>query len=284
MINKMCALCSNTAKLEKSHIIPKFVFKFLKKDSFTGRMRVTAEPNKAVQDGEKVDLLCDECESIFQKVETYFSNKVFRPYKLGEFKELKYEDSKIFDFITSVNWRILYAELNVNLNSKENSFNSRQLAILQRDEEIMRNYLLGKRKDLCNIENHLFFSDKVTGMGVLEKDLLSVAKESVQGYVVSSADEKSFYVLTNLLGVYIITILKRSKKEVWKNTYIKKDGGKIKEPKIVKSDLFKEELLYAATQFEIARNKLSSTQKKQLIEKIEADPISFKKSSSYRNL
>ncbi|REK71975.1 hypothetical protein DX130_19980 [Paenibacillus paeoniae] len=40
IIETKCALCGKIAKLEESHIIPKFVFRYLKKDSFTGRLRV----------------------------------------------------------------------------------------------------------------------------------------------------------------------------------------------------------------------------------------------------
>jgi hypothetical protein len=32
-----------------------------------------------VQDGEQMWLLCGACEDKFQKLETHFSNKVFRP-------------------------------------------------------------------------------------------------------------------------------------------------------------------------------------------------------------
>lgn len=285
-MEKACALCGNISVLENSHIIPKFVFKYLKRDSFTGRMRVTAEPNKAVQDGEKMELLCGACEDKFQKLETHFSNKVFRPYKLDKITEFKYEESIIHDFITSVNWRILYVELQDIINSPEvmteSGFNNKQLSTLYKGEEIMRTYLMEERKDLYDIENHLFFSDTVVRKIAFDKGLPSLIEGSVQGYIVGSADRKSLYVLTNLLGVFIVTILKKSKKEVWKNTFIKRDSGKIKETQTVKSDLLIEELSYASFQAEKAKQNLSLIQQQQLIEKIKANPEGFKKSGSFR--
>ena len=159
-MEKACALCGNIAVLENSHIIPKFVFKYLKKDSFTGRMRITAEPNKAVQDGEKMELLCGACEDKFQKLETHFSNKVFRPYKLDKITEFKYEESIIHDFVTSVNWRVLYVELQDIINSpevmKESGFNNKQLSILYKGEEIMRTYLTERREKIYMILKIIF--------------------------------------------------------------------------------------------------------------------------------
>lgn len=287
-MEKACALCGNISVLETSHIIPKFVFKHLKKDSFTGRMRISVEPNKAVQDGEKMELLCGTCEDKFQKLETHFSNKVFRPYKLDKITEFKYEESIIHDFITSVNWRILYVELRDIINSPEvrleSGFNDKQLSTLYKAEEIMRTYLMGERKDLYDIENHLFFSDTVVRKIVFDKGLPSLVDGAVQGYVVGSADRKSLYVFTNLLGVYIVTILKKTKKEVWKNTIIKRDSGKIKEPQTVKSDLIIEELSYASFQAEKAKQNLSLNQQQQIIEKIKANPEGFMKSGSFRRL
>lgn len=287
-MEKACALCGNISVLKDSHIIPRFVFKYLKNDSFTGKMRITAEPNKAVQDGESMDLLCGACEAKFQKFETPFSNKVFRPYKLDKITEFKYEESIIHDFITSVNWRILYVELRDISNSPElkteSGFNNKQLSMLYKGEEIMRTYLMGGRKNLYDIENHLFFSDTVVRKIAIDKELPSLIEGSVQGYIVGSADRKSLYVLTNLLGIYIVTILNKPKKEVWKNTFINRDSGKIKETQTVKSDLLIEELRYASFQAEKAKQNLSLIQQQKLMEKIKANPEGFKKSGSFRRL
>jgi uncharacterized membrane protein (Fun14 family) len=166
----------------------------------------------------------------------------------------------------------------------ESGFNDKQLSTLYKGEEIMRTYLMEERKDLYDIENHLFFSDTVVRKIAFDKGLPSLIEGSVHGYIVGSADRKSLYVLTNLLGVYIVTILKKSKKEVWKNTFIKRDSGKIKETQTVKSDLLIEELSYASFQAEKAKQNLSLIQQQKLIEKIKANPEGFKNSGSFRRL
>lgn len=48
-----CALCNKHGELELSHIIPKFVFKHLKKNSFSGKMRNTNNPNVQYKMGTK---------------------------------------------------------------------------------------------------------------------------------------------------------------------------------------------------------------------------------------
>lgn len=49
---KPCALCQNISQLEESHIIPKFVFRYLNKTSHEA-IRSLDNPNKVIQDGEK---------------------------------------------------------------------------------------------------------------------------------------------------------------------------------------------------------------------------------------
>ena len=58
-----CALCEINKDLKESHIIPKFVFKSIKKRSATGYLREVKSPNIRKQDGFKVDMLCDISEN-----------------------------------------------------------------------------------------------------------------------------------------------------------------------------------------------------------------------------
>ena len=50
----ICKLCEKKAKLEESHIVPKLIFRWLKKTSATGLLRKGADINKPVQDGLKL--------------------------------------------------------------------------------------------------------------------------------------------------------------------------------------------------------------------------------------
>ncbi|SDX41543.1 hypothetical protein [Paenibacillus sp. PDC88] len=90
-IKRKCALCENESDLMQSHIIPKFVFRYLKKASFTGRLRNVSTPNNPLQDGDKMSLLCAQCESLFNANETQFANQVFFSFKKDGFNGLSYD-------------------------------------------------------------------------------------------------------------------------------------------------------------------------------------------------
>ena len=53
---ELCKLCNKKAQLRESHIIPKFVYNWMKKTG-TGRFRQKKDLNKPLQDGIKDFLL-----------------------------------------------------------------------------------------------------------------------------------------------------------------------------------------------------------------------------------
>jgi len=110
-----CNFCKdNVPKLEISHIIPKFIYKWLKETSTTKIMRSANNPNKPAQDGYKVPFLCKTCESNFSSYEKYFSEKIFKPFvesnDLEIFKNINHQKFK--DFVTSLIWRVAQHSVN----------------------------------------------------------------------------------------------------------------------------------------------------------------------------
>jgi hypothetical protein len=103
-LNGKCALCNKVTELEESHIIPKFVFKWLKETTPTA-IRNLGTPNKRVQDGFKEYLLCHECEDLFNKWETKFCEQVFLPIH-DKPAPIKYGPWAL-KFAVSVSWRVL---------------------------------------------------------------------------------------------------------------------------------------------------------------------------------
>ncbi|MBZ9688854.1 hypothetical protein G9F72_021260 [Clostridium estertheticum] len=144
-----CALCKKeNCTLELSHIIPKFVFRRIIKKSATGFMRNPFNPDERIQDGDKQYLLCGDCEDLFNVSETLFANKIFHPYKGDALKEFKYEEWLSF-FISSVNWRNLYLDV---LDFKSsNSISEQELDVLVESEEILRDYLLSRTKNISGL-------------------------------------------------------------------------------------------------------------------------------------
>ena len=105
----LCKLCQNNDDLRESHILPRFLGKYLKDTSATGFLiAVDAEgkPTRS-QDLRKRKLLCGSCESILNEVETFFANTIFHPFKKGNLKAIPLDD-RLGKFAVSVSLRALW--------------------------------------------------------------------------------------------------------------------------------------------------------------------------------
>lgn len=75
-----CQLCGSESILQLSHILPAFVFRWMRETSGNGHLRFGEAPNLRVQDGLKRHWLCASCESLFARSETAFADQLFHPY------------------------------------------------------------------------------------------------------------------------------------------------------------------------------------------------------------
>src|SRR5665647_1861288 len=101
----ICRLCDCEKTLKESHIIPKFVFRWMKKTG--GKyIRKADNPNKRVEDGVKDYLLCNDCEQLFSKLEDKFARDIFYPYSNSNIDTFKY-DNELIKFSISVLYRLL---------------------------------------------------------------------------------------------------------------------------------------------------------------------------------
>jgi hypothetical protein len=64
-----CYLCKEPARLQRSHIVPSFVGKWLKDTSVTGFLRHEINQSLRQQDIPKQALLCSSCECRFSNFE-----------------------------------------------------------------------------------------------------------------------------------------------------------------------------------------------------------------------
>jgi hypothetical protein len=92
--------------LEESHVIPSFVYKWIKGSSGNGFLRFGMEPNKRVQDGHKFYWLCGECEDKLNEWETLFAKEIFHPFNKGTKNHVNY-GPWFLKFCVSVSWRVL---------------------------------------------------------------------------------------------------------------------------------------------------------------------------------
>ncbi|WP_296621227.1 hypothetical protein [Marivirga sp.] len=106
-----CKLCDNYSELLESHVIPKSIYKWLKKTSGTGILRGGQNMNIPIQDGFKYYWLCRNCEQKFGQSEKYFIENIFKPvnHNLNE-SEFRY-DNRLRYFLCSIWWRIIQHSL-----------------------------------------------------------------------------------------------------------------------------------------------------------------------------
>jgi len=132
-----CYLCSQNTPLKDSHIIPKFVFKWLK-ETGSGYLRGGVNFNIRIQDGPATKLLCAGCEQSFGNEETYFASRIFYPVVNDDAEAFVY-DERLSRFVVSVIWRLLKQDF---VPSEEDPA---YLKILIEMEADYRAYLLGKK-------------------------------------------------------------------------------------------------------------------------------------------
>ncbi len=104
-----CALCGDEAKLRDSHIIPRFVFKHLKKSGASPFLRGYENPNERIQDyNEK--LLCPDCEQHLNKFESPVAGYIYHPYQREDSTTFSHDDW-LHRFHISLNWRLIHSDL-----------------------------------------------------------------------------------------------------------------------------------------------------------------------------
>lgn len=101
-----CRHCGAETDLLHSHIIPKFVYRWIAKDGPTRYLRTNEAPNKRQQDGPKRFWLCAECEQLFGGFETEFARTIFHPTIERGHHPILYREW-LMKFCVSISWRTL---------------------------------------------------------------------------------------------------------------------------------------------------------------------------------
>jgi hypothetical protein len=152
-----CLLCGRDAELQLSHVLPAFVFRWLRESSGNGFIRRNRTPNRRIQDGEKRYWLCVDCEQLFGGWEKSFAERLFQPYLKSSGEPIGYAHW-LMRFCVSVSWRVLqYFKEHGVLKALE----PHALAHVERAEEAWRDYLLGRRKRPGEFEMHLLPLDRI---------------------------------------------------------------------------------------------------------------------------
>lgn len=152
----ICKLCCKGKELQKSHIIPKFVFDWLKESSGTGFLRSNEIPNKRVQDGRKEPMLCGGCESLFNQWETPFATKIFHPLNMNAVSSFRYE-SWLLKFAVSVSWRVLTWYISNDVTE----FSESAKTLIDKALQTWKEFLLDKRSHPDSFEQHIILLDMI---------------------------------------------------------------------------------------------------------------------------
>lgn len=274
-----CALCRQNKELQLSHIVPNFVGRYLKSTS-PGSIRVTNEPNKVAQDIEKHFMLCHDCEELFSSRERWFANIFFNPYQQRNETIYDYNENLTY-FIISLSWRSLYLDLAEYV--MDTDFDQDILMTLFRAEEIMHDYLTGKRTDIGFIENHIFFLDRVQSLSNIDalKNPSVAMHRSISSYTVYNG--KTSFTISNLMGILIVTFYSMDSKEQWINTKIYPGIGRIEARNQNITSIVGQEIQHWMKQSEEAKNNLSPTQKKKIEEKFKNIGDDIKKYPIYQD-
>ena len=224
----ICQLCGNNTKLEDSHIIPKFFYKYIKKNSPTKRFRNNINPNIALQDGEKKKFLCSECEDKFSKLEKSFSRKVFNFAKEEKLNPIK-ADKEIIDFVISVIWRTLKDRMNTNFGLDEMMEYEKELVnqFLKDCEEYFNNYNI----NLFNQYNFHIIplnNDSIKYLNIPNNEIVNKHGSDCSYRAFSTKEgEKEDYLIYYVLVPYflfIVEILPNNKNhDIWKGTLLKEN-------------------------------------------------------------
>ncbi len=105
-----CRLCQQDRPLRDSHIIPRFVSRWLLETSPTRGLRDLTTPNRRRQDAPTMPFLCWDCEQVFSPWEGKFAELLFLPLHRNESDSFTYGTWGL-KFASSVMWRVLVESL-----------------------------------------------------------------------------------------------------------------------------------------------------------------------------
>ena len=217
--NNVCSLCLQERVLRESHIIPKFVGKWLK-ETGTGYLVNAKDGSKRVQDIIKLHLLCDNCEEKFSKLEKYFADKIFFPFHNDKIRTFDY-NGNLESFVISLSWKALKI---VAQDFKEENPHSHLNSLVDEAELHWREFLNGDRQSVSQYENHLVFLDYVDDNKSAEMD------PKFNWYTLRSVDckivtyDKRVFVYVKFPWMIFVTSIHPTTLEGWNGTIIKENG------------------------------------------------------------
>lgn len=218
-----CRLCKEEADLQLSHVLPAFVFRWLKESSGGGHLRASDAPNRRVQDGLKYHWLCSPCEELLSVSEGHFANRLFLPYTNDTTKRVAYS-SWLMHFCTSVSWRVLRTAIE---RDQFDGWSPDSIARLHAADVAWREVLLRRRPHAGLLQQHMLPVDRIESAS--SNDLVP----NINRYLMRAVQMdlcvagEAIFTFAKLGRFIILGFVHEPKMERWKGTKVHATEGSI---------------------------------------------------------
>ncbi len=275
---KQCALCACSSDLQKSHIIPGFVFDWLRETSATGHIRFSQSPNQRVQDGWKPRMLCGGCEQLFSTWEKKFSEECFVPFNSGNVRNVTY-GPWMLKFATSVSWRILQVFAASGYCSE---FPAHIVNQINDTLQEWADFLMGKKPNPGRHEQHILL------MGEIESASISNMPCNINRYLSRAIDpdvvhdQESAMSYAKMGRFILFGFITMKNPRHWKGTKLHVQRGRFGQPDIELPstvwDLISERARLTAEKY----SQISERQQTKILESYQQDPDRVSQSDTLR--
>jgi hypothetical protein len=272
----ICSLCLKDQELRESHIIPKFVARWLKETSATGYLRQAIQPNIRTQDFSTERMLCDNCENLLSQWENKFAESIFFPYHNSGKREFEYDDW-LLKFSVSLIWRLGIADL-----EDFRSYQPQLITHVERALSIWRKYLLDDVPMQESYGFHLFFMDYVKTVqgGSIPEGFHWYTLRGVDGTL--PANDSEVYGFVKLPAMVFFSGIMPRRPSKLKNTRIL-ERGKIKaSDQVISNRVFGEFYIDRAEKTWAMIETTSERQREKIQESIDRNPGKNLKSHSFQ--
>lgn len=269
-----CRLCGSISELQDSHIIPAFVFRWLKQD---GPIRHTRLPNRRVQDGEKAKWLCLKCESKLSVWETAFATKLFYPFANRLSYTCSYSDW-LLKFCTSVSWRSLSY---LSSNFQMDHLNEVQQKKAREAMAVWRSFLNDERLHPSNFAQCIVPFDEIESTtrklpNNINRYLLRAVEMDL------AAGQNTSFIYTKMGPISVIGFIDCQLPNHWRDIRVAVRAGRIAPRTYTMPGSFLDYLIDRAKRMSSAMTGVSDKQQKKIDENVRANLDKFAASGHFR--
>jgi hypothetical protein len=277
-IQQQCAFCRKRAQLMESHVLPAFLFRWLRERGMTEHIRFLQNPNRRIQDGIKKPWFCSACETHFSGYETAFAGRFFHPWIAGT-RRISY-DNWLLKFCTSICWRVLNHCKGQNPMAE---YSEEQDRLASEASRAWHKYLSGEAEHPGRFEVHLIAWDDISDSTV--PNLPSNMNRYLQGAIEMDiiGTSSTLYTFAKLGPVMLFGVIQRGD-DIWKDTRVHVKHGIFEQRKITlpksMAGLFNEK----ARKVEEFYSTISEVQQSKINVLVDSNPVRIANSRQLQSL